>query len=68
MDRNLLISLGELSAYFQHLNTAFEDCGEGWALIRMDVRPHHINMNGVVHGAAVAVARCTIMISGVVNP
>ena len=54
MDRKTLIRLGEKSPYFQHLNMAFEDSGKGWARVRMDVRSHHMNVNGVVHGGAIS--------------
>ena len=53
MDRETLIGLGRKSPYFRHLDMAFEACGNGWARLRMEVRPHHMNLHGVVHGGAI---------------
>jgi uncharacterized protein (TIGR00369 family) len=54
MDRETLIRMGEQSPYFSHLDMGFEDSGDGWASLRMNVQSHHMNIHGVIHGGALS--------------
>ena len=54
MNREKLVEMGDKSPYFQHLNMALVEIGKGLARIKMEIGPHHANIEGVVHGGAVA--------------
>lgn len=54
MDKEKLVEIGENSPYFQHLNMALQEVRLGYARVRMEIRPHHANIEGVVHGGAIA--------------
>jgi len=50
----LLKKLGLESPYFKHLDMELLDAGDGWAKLGMDIKPHHGNIHGFVHGGAIA--------------
>jgi uncharacterized protein (TIGR00369 family) len=54
LKREKLVEMGDQSPYFQHLNMALVEIGKGSARMKMEIRPHHANIQGVVHGGAVA--------------
>ena len=54
MKKEKLIEMGDKSPYFQHLYMALMEVGKGFAGVKMEIRPHHINNQGVVHGGALA--------------
>jgi acyl-CoA thioesterase len=54
MDRGTLVKMGADSPYFKHLDMALADAGEGWAQVKMEVKPHHMNLHGLVHGGAIS--------------
>ena len=54
MHKKKLVEMGDKSPYFQHLNMALTEIGKGSAKMKMEIGPHHSNIEGVVHGGAVA--------------
>lgn len=54
MDMEILRKMGENSPYFKHLDMDLLEAGEGYAKVSMKIKPHHTNIQGVVHGGAIA--------------
>jgi uncharacterized protein (TIGR00369 family) len=54
LKREKLVEMGENSPYFQYLNMSLLEIGKGYARVKMEIGPHHANIEGVVHGGAVA--------------
>jgi uncharacterized protein (TIGR00369 family) len=54
MDKEALVKMGQTSPYFGHLNMSLVEAGEGRARMTMAIKPHHANIDGVVHGGAIA--------------
>jgi acyl-CoA thioesterase len=54
MDRKTLEMMGKQSPYFNHLNMVLEEAEKGYARVSMNIKPHHANIQGVVHGGAIA--------------
>jgi acyl-CoA thioesterase len=53
------VSAEKLIGYFQKdefarfIGCEITDAGEGWAKVRMEIRPHHLNGVGILHGGAI---------------
>lgn len=54
MDYDTLVKMGERSPYFRHLDMALIEAREGHAAMSMAIGPNHRNVEGVVHGGAIA--------------
>ena len=54
MNKAKLVEMGDKSPYFQHLNMTLLEIDKGFARMKMDIGAHHANIEGVVHGGAVA--------------
>lgn len=54
MDMKTLTQMGNNSPYFKHLGMVLVEAGEGYAKVRMKIKPFHANIEGVVHGGALA--------------
>jgi uncharacterized protein (TIGR00369 family) len=54
LNREKLVEMGDKSPYFQHLNMSLLETETGYARMGMEIGPHHANIEGVVHGGAVA--------------
>ena len=54
MNRAKLVEMGDKSPYFQHLYMTLLEIDKGYARMKMDIGPNHANIEGVVHGGAVA--------------
>lgn len=54
MDVEMLRKMGEKSPYFRHLDMALLEAQDGYAKVSMKIKPHHANIQGVVHGGAIA--------------
>ena len=54
MDKEALRKMGQDSPYFRHLDMELLEAENGYAKVSMRIRAYHENMQGVIHGGAIA--------------
>ena len=54
MEKEVLRKMGQDSPYFRHLDMDLIEAEDGHAKVTMRIKDHHENMNGVIHGGAIA--------------
>ncbi len=54
MEKEALRKMGQDSPYFRHLDMELLEAEDGYAKVTMKIKAYHENMQGVIHGGAIA--------------
>lgn len=54
MEKEALRKMGQDSPYFRHLDMELLEAEDGYAKVTMKIKVYHENMQGVIHGGAIA--------------
>jgi len=54
MEKEVLRKMGQDSPYFRHLDMELLEAEDGYAKVTMRIKAYHENIQGVIHGGAIA--------------
>ena len=54
MEKEVLRKMGQDSPYFRHLDMELLEAEDGYAKVTMRIKAYHENIQGIIHGGAIA--------------